>query len=149
MSNQGFVYVLSNESMPDLIKIGCTERAPQARADQLSRHTGVPTPFRVLCYAEFDNFQAAERQMHERCRVHRVNGGREFFSDCLSLAVQLLWWSPSRLSFTDATLGTSIACYSELVMMISVGMPGIDYFSDLPNPYRTPEAIGQLIGGVA
>lgn len=104
MSQYGFVYILGNKYMPTLIKIGCTERSPRQRAEELSKHTGVPAPFRVLCYAEFEDFQSVERNMHEWCKEHRVSSNREFFEDCLTRAVQLLWFHPQRLSFTDATL---------------------------------------------
>ena len=43
----GYVYILVNDSMPGLIKIGKTARNSLARAKDLSSSTGVPTPFKV------------------------------------------------------------------------------------------------------
>lgn len=134
MSTPGFVYILDNEYMPGLIKIGCTERSPRARADELSKHTGVPAAFRVLCYAEFDNFQAVEREMHEWCKAHRVNTGREFFSDCLRWAVTLLWYHPGRIAFTDATAGYRWFGDSELCKMVCQEAHE-NYLDDLLNPW--------------
>jgi hypothetical protein len=39
------VYVLTNEAMPGLVKIGLTTDSVEARLTQLSSHTGVPLPF--------------------------------------------------------------------------------------------------------
>ena len=47
---EGFVYVLTNTSMPGLIKLGFTTQSPPKRAEQLSHETPVPTPFKVACY---------------------------------------------------------------------------------------------------
>jgi len=44
--NPGYVYILINPSLPDLIKIGKSVRDPRKRARELST-TGVPAPFQV------------------------------------------------------------------------------------------------------
>jgi hypothetical protein len=43
----GFVYVLRNRTMPDLVKIGFATSLAEDRAKDLSKHTGVPLPFQV------------------------------------------------------------------------------------------------------
>ena len=43
----GYVYVLSNPSIPGIVKIGMTERDVPARALELSASTGVPEPYDV------------------------------------------------------------------------------------------------------
>lgn len=96
----GFVYVLTNDWMPDLIKVGCTERSPAARADELSRPTGVPSSFTVEFYAEFEDHQRIERDLHRWLAPYRINDGREFFhgSDVLRDAVRYLYWHPEEIS---------------------------------------------------
>ena len=42
----GFVYILTNECMPGLVKIGSTQQDPVERARTLS-NTSVPFPFNV------------------------------------------------------------------------------------------------------
>lgn len=42
----GFVYVLSNKAIPEMVKIGMTDRLSENRAKELWR-TGVPLPFKV------------------------------------------------------------------------------------------------------
>ena len=49
----GYVYILTNEAMPNLVKIGYTDRTPEERAaelykDQNSAVTGVRVPFDVF-----------------------------------------------------------------------------------------------------
>lgn len=44
----GWVYVLENESMPGVYKIGMTTSTPEKRAKDISSSTGVPTPFIVV-----------------------------------------------------------------------------------------------------
>ena len=75
----GFIYCLSNDSMPGLYKIGQTERPPSYRCDELSRSTSSPTEFEILMYAEVDSPLQTERFVHEHLASYRVNDGREFF----------------------------------------------------------------------
>lgn len=79
MAKYGFVYLLANDCMPDIYKIGCTERSPKQRAEELSSPTAVPGPYEVLCYVEVDDFQAVEAKMHRWFAQARVNENREFF----------------------------------------------------------------------
>ena len=43
----GWVYVLLNPSMPEIYKVGMTDRTPEERA-RLSASTSVATPFLVI-----------------------------------------------------------------------------------------------------
>ena len=43
MSNSGYIYVLINNSMENLVKVGKTSRDAESRAKELSSVTGVPT----------------------------------------------------------------------------------------------------------
>lgn len=77
---RGFVYVMTNASMPGLVKVGMTKVSPQVRASQISQNTGIPTPFEVV--AEFRTSQAerVEAVAHEAMKSARVSASREFFS---------------------------------------------------------------------
>ncbi len=75
----GFVYILYNESMPSLYKIGFTTKAPLERCHELSNKTSVPTPYKIWCYGELGNPSDLERQLHDAGERFRVNESREFF----------------------------------------------------------------------
>ena len=93
MNKYGFVYVLSNESMPGIYKIGYTDRSPLARVEELSKSTSVPTEFKVVCYGEVDDPHTFELELHEMCAEYRVNQYREFFRfDDEFVARQLYCW---------------------------------------------------------
>ncbi|MCY3557034.1 MAG: GIY-YIG nuclease family protein [Chloroflexi bacterium] len=75
----GIVYVLSNPSMPNLLKIGKTTQAdPQVRIDQLYT-SGVPVPFVCEIAVQVKDEVAVERALHLAFSSQRVNPSREFF----------------------------------------------------------------------
>lgn len=74
----GFVYILTNPSMPKLIKVGRTFRDSKARAKEL-HSTGVPTPFEVIFEIFSEEHEALEDKLHELIDDFRVAGNREFF----------------------------------------------------------------------
>ena len=79
--SEGFIYVLVNSSMPDLVKVGLTTRKPCDRAIELSGVTGVPTPFIVVYETQVNDCSAAEKFVHEllSTKGYRVSEAREFF----------------------------------------------------------------------
>lgn len=76
----GYVYFLSNPSMPGLVKIGRTARHPEKRVSELTSATGVPTPFRLEGFIRTDDAVRTESEIHRRMGATRVNRRREFFS---------------------------------------------------------------------
>ncbi len=78
--SRGFVYVLSNPSIPGKIKIGKSSRCPHLRAKELSSETGVPQPFKVEYFAFMDGYDECEREVHDQLFDYRENKKREFFS---------------------------------------------------------------------
>lgn len=77
----GHVYLLKNESMPGLYKIGYTTQSIQSRVDQLSKATGVPTNFECIYSAKFDWYTRPfkiEQMTHGKLSDKRVSG-KEFF----------------------------------------------------------------------
>jgi hypothetical protein len=100
----GFVYLLGNKAMPCYYKIGCTERAPHARAKELSNASGIPHPFRVLLYIEVEDFQRVERRFHMEMGDYRASDAREFF--CFGPAHMNWLWAafqdfPKALTFAE------------------------------------------------
>lgn len=77
----GKIYILTNPSMPGLVKVGKTINESSARAAQLSSTTGVPNKFEVYKEYEVSDCEEAERFVHSILeRVFgRPNASREFF----------------------------------------------------------------------
>lgn len=75
----GVVYVLSNESMPGLVKIGQTSRKIDERLRELSISTGVPLPFSCDAIFNSANPNEDEQRIHQRLSAVRVSDNREFF----------------------------------------------------------------------
>ncbi|MDE0004950.1 MAG: GIY-YIG nuclease family protein [Rhodospirillaceae bacterium] len=75
----GIVYLLTNEAMPGLVKIGkTTQDDPQVRMDQLYK-TNVPVPFHCVLAVRLDDPGRAEKALHQAFRPNRINPKREFF----------------------------------------------------------------------
>jgi T5orf172 domain/Domain of unknown function (DUF4268) len=74
----GYVYIMTNPKMPGLVKIGSGKLPPEERARQLFT-TGVPTPFQVIAFHEFEDELRAERELQAIFSRQRVHSRREFF----------------------------------------------------------------------
>ena len=71
------VYILSNEAMPGLIKIGLTQDL-SARIKQLYT-TGVPLPFTCEYAARVADAARVEKALHKAFSDKRIHDRREFF----------------------------------------------------------------------
>ncbi|WP_315922914.1 GIY-YIG nuclease family protein [Mesorhizobium sp. SP-1A] len=76
---EGYVYILSNPTMPGIVKIGKTVRTPEARLKELNSATGVAMPFKLETVVETKNPSLTERIIHEHLSSRRINQRREFF----------------------------------------------------------------------
>lgn len=81
----GWVYVLANEAMPGVLKVGMTTSTPEKRAKELSSSSGVPYPFDVVSRYRTNDPWGHEKQVHEMLARYRVNQGREFFKAPLNI----------------------------------------------------------------
>lgn len=77
---KGWVYVLSNPSMPGMYKIGLTRIHPNQRAGQLSKSSGSPTDFVVEAKFISADPERDEKIIHESLSRFRVSQTREFFA---------------------------------------------------------------------
>ncbi len=78
--SEGYIYCLSNECMPGILKVGMTERTPDVRAKELFT-TGVPTPFIIEFAKKVKDVKTKEKTLHELLEQYteRVSPNREFF----------------------------------------------------------------------
>jgi len=73
------VYILTNEAMPDMVKIGITSTTVEERMKSLQT-TGVPLPFTCYYAAEVEDAGKIEKVLHAGYADSRVNPNREFFN---------------------------------------------------------------------
>jgi hypothetical protein len=86
---EGYVYILVNSSLPNLVKVGYTTKSPAERASELSS-TGVPSKF-IVAYSIFvSDCVEVERQIHDLLKDCRHNQGREFFEIDSTTAIDKL-----------------------------------------------------------
>ncbi len=72
------VYVLTNPTMPGLVKIGKTKKTIKNRLRELDS-TGVPHPFDCVAAWEFQDAKEVESTLHQAFEDRRVRPNREFF----------------------------------------------------------------------
>ena len=90
MSQLEIVYVLSNPSMPGLIKIGRTSKDnANERIAQLYT-TGVPVPFTLEFACKVTNAKEVEDALHLAFSPNRINSQREFFRMDSQQAIAIL-----------------------------------------------------------
>lgn len=88
--SRGYVYILTNEAMPGLVKIGKTTRDPGVRAKEISDATGVPIPFRVYDFFSCPDCNELEDAAHGAMADRRVSQNREFFAVDVYVAAECL-----------------------------------------------------------
>lgn len=87
MAIRGWVYVISNAAMPDLLKIGFSLKDPTLRARELA-NTGSPFPYKVEYEALLENPRDVERRAHQHLADQRE--GREWFRCTFDQAVSAI-----------------------------------------------------------
>lgn len=76
------IYVLTNEAMSGLVKVGLTTDSVESRISSLSAGSGVPLPFECHFAAEIPeevDINKLEKILHQLFAEHRINPKREFF----------------------------------------------------------------------
>ena len=110
-TGEGIVYVLTNEAMPGIVKIGRTSGdTVERRVAELSRATGIPLPFRVAVARRVHDAVKVEKALHVAFGRERVNPAREFFSIEPFRLIELLNAFPG----TDLTPETEAAAEREV-----------------------------------
>ncbi len=109
-SEAGYVYVLINPSLENMVKIGKTTKDPQTRAEELSSATGVPTKFIVAYKEYFSDCAAAEKYVHTILaeKGYRIAENREFFDVPLDEVVKVISQLPREvLNHTQSVTDTA------------------------------------------
>ena len=87
---KGYVYILSNDSLNGLLKIGSTTFGAEKRAKQLSYTTALPTPFIVEYEIYVRHYVEFEKAIHRKLDSYRVNPKREFFAVSIDKAIEVI-----------------------------------------------------------
>ena len=82
------VYILTNQSMPDTIKIGVTDNL-ERRIKELD-NTSTPLPFECYYAVEVNNASEIEKKIHDGLDDKRVRNNREFFNTTPEQAKSIL-----------------------------------------------------------
>lgn len=84
MSIRGWVYVITNKAMPELVKVGYSTKDPALRAKELDG-TGIPHAFEVVYDALVLNPREVEQKAHKL--LGDVREGKEWFRCSIAVAV--------------------------------------------------------------
>jgi hypothetical protein len=80
---EGYIYCFSNPSMPGILKIGMTERTPEARLIEANASDTwrPPTPYGIEFAKKVSNAKEKEKTLHILLEQYtdRINSRREFF----------------------------------------------------------------------
>ena len=82
---RGWVYIITNAAMPDLVKVGYSTKDPDLRAAELS-HTGSPLPYVVVYELLIRNPFEIEQKTHALLRDRRE--GKEWFRCSVESAIK-------------------------------------------------------------
>jgi len=82
------VYILTNQSMPDTIKIGITDNL-ERRVKELD-NTSVALPFECYYAVEVGDASKIEKKIHEGLDDKRIRQNREFFNTSPEIAKSIL-----------------------------------------------------------
>lgn len=97
------VYILTNEAMPDYVKIGFTQGSVEDRIRQLDR-TGVPLPFEIYYAAIVGDAEKEEKWLHSIFGDRRARDNREFFKMNPEYAVLAL----KRIAISEVVLDSGL-----------------------------------------
>ena len=83
------IYIMSNSTIPGLLKIGYTGKPVEERCKELSKATGVPVPFKVeYIFRLHGRGEELEREIHRYLEHKRNTSRREFFDVTLDEAIK-------------------------------------------------------------
>lgn len=85
------IYIMSNPSIPGLLKIGYTGKPVEVRCKELSKATGVPTPFKIEYILRlYGRGLELEREIHHYLEHKRHSNRREFFDVSINEAIDAI-----------------------------------------------------------
>ena len=95
------IYIMVNDKVPNLVKIGKTTTSVEQRSKELSRDTGVPGKWVPLKWWLVPDCHIAERHVHKELSAKRLQKNKEFFKFSGTEAVQEVHYCLARLGVAD------------------------------------------------
>jgi len=95
------IYIMVNDKVPNLVKIGKTTTSVEQRSKELSRDTGVPGKWMPLKWWLVPDCHIAERHVHKELSAKRLQKNKEFFKFNGAEAVQEVHYCLARLGVVD------------------------------------------------
>lgn len=117
--SSGYVYILSNKSMPGLLKIGRSMYGGGARGSELYT-TGVPSEFTLEFEVFVKNMEFVERSAHNKLSTSRLNNSREFFEVTTEEAIAVIV-NEIMLEYSVCNPEEAIAIESCMALMSKIG----------------------------
>jgi hypothetical protein len=153
MATSGWIYCMTNPSMPGLVKIGYTDRPVEHRLEEANApHTWIPTPFVIECAKYVKDANAREQLLHKLLNVQRVSPRREFFRVDLEHVRLLLGlcdgteWAPIEEEDEDASVvrvasvsEQNVRAFLDQVIYPTVGGPCVQW-ADVVQAFQTWKA---------
>ena len=109
MKIRGWVYIIINRSIPNLIKIGFSTKDPTLRAKELGG-TGIPYDHEVIYDALVDNPRDVERLVHKE--LARFNEKKEWFNCSAEIGIESIKKNSSKIYF-DSVAKSYLTNYQE------------------------------------
>ena len=86
--SEGYIYVLSNEYLVGLLKIGYTEKPIEETVQELSSSASIPTPFKCAYWAKATDVKHNGQRIHQQLSNKHL--GRDFFHITVETAQHLI-----------------------------------------------------------
>lgn len=128
----GWIYVLTNPSMPNLVKVGLTTTSPDQRLREISSATGVASKFQLDHVFKVNDVNSAESKAHRILEkiFGRPNKSREFFSASSQDAYEVL--SGALQEFFEVGDSLALRDAEKKVRMKSFSMACLEFEAELP-----------------
>ncbi len=128
----GRVYILTNQAMPGLVKIGFTKNSVEERVRELFT-TGVPSEFKIEFQIECRDPEGVEQAVHEYLTEHRHQSIREFFRTNPKDAAKIISEIANKISEEIFEIETNLITNEDHELTIEG--KNVDNWIRLPSPY--------------
>jgi hypothetical protein len=123
---EGWVYIITNKAMPDVVKVGFTTNAPEERAAGLS-HTGIPHAYVVEYAALVNHYRGVERKAHALLNECRENKNREWFRCDIGTAISAIRQAANGFIISESD-GKKFELNNEVTMVANLNQQRIGKF---------------------